>query len=202
MLWSDFEPYVHPFVIGCPEPVMTHHIRLAAIEFAKKTLCWNVWLEDATTDGTSYVELDPGTGNQIVKVKKVLINGLEWGVSETTHGISLEAAGDQTSRYCYTLDNKSLFINPIQPSGVTVKTFAALTPTIKASKLDSAMDEHIQDIADGAIARIKRINGQTFSDMTGSAVHEAAFRSRINVVGAKVARGQLAAKLIRKPRFI
>lgn len=45
MIWADFFPYVLPAVRGCPEPVAEHHIRLAAIDFCRRTLCWQQLLD-------------------------------------------------------------------------------------------------------------------------------------------------------------
>ena len=51
MKWSDFGPYVLPHVIGCPDPTMEQHVRLAAIEFFRRTLSWREVLDAVLTDG-------------------------------------------------------------------------------------------------------------------------------------------------------
>ena len=33
MKWSDFGPYVLPHALGCPDPTMEQHVRLAATAF-------------------------------------------------------------------------------------------------------------------------------------------------------------------------
>lgn len=45
MIWADFFPYVLPAVPNCPDPVLEHHVRLAAIEFCRRTLCWQQILD-------------------------------------------------------------------------------------------------------------------------------------------------------------
>ena len=65
MKWSDFSPYVLPHVIGCPDPTMEQHVRLAAIEFFRRTLSWREVLDSVLTDGTERVELEAPTGAQV-----------------------------------------------------------------------------------------------------------------------------------------
>jgi len=200
MQWSDFGPYVHPFVIGCPEPVMTHHVRLAAIEWCRRTLCWTEWLDDVSTESTPETEIDPGRNRQIIKIKHVLVGGKDWGLVEPNYGIRL-ALQQSSEEFCFTEDQKVLQIHPLQPTNTTVRVRAALAPTLQAPSMDRVLDEHAQDIAEGAIASIMRLPGQSFSSMGDSVVHEAAFRGRIKTIALKKSRGLMAAKMYRAASF-
>lgn len=200
MQWADFGPYVHPYVIGCPEPVMTHHVRLAAMEWCRRTLCWTEWLDEVGTELTPEVEVDVGRDRQIIKIKQVLVGGKEWGLVEPDYGIRL-ALEDSTEEFCFTDDQKTLQVYPLQLMNTPVKIRAVLAPTLQAPSLPKALDEHAQDIAEGAIASIMRLPGQTFSNMGDSAVHEAAFRGRIKTIALKKSRGLMAAKLYRASEF-
>jgi hypothetical protein len=200
MQWSDFGPYVHPFVIGCPEPVMVHHVRLAAIEWCRRTLCWVEWLDDVGTELTPETEIDPGKDRQIIKIKHVLVDGKEWGLVEPDYGTRL-ALQDSKDEFCFTDDQKTLQIHPLQVMNTPVKIRAALAPTLGAPSMDKVLDEHAQDIASGAIASIMRLPGQSFSNMGDSAVHEAVFRGRIKTIALKKSRGLMAAKLYRPASF-
>ena len=62
--------------------------------------------------------------------------------------------------------------------------------------------QHMQDIAHGAVASIKRIPGQPFSDLAGSPVHQAMFEARVSTVAAKHSRGVMAAKMRSFPKFL
>ena len=59
MKWEDFGPFVLPYVVGCPLPTMVHHVRLAAIEFCKRTKCWARNLEPVTAFDPHVVEIEP-----------------------------------------------------------------------------------------------------------------------------------------------
>ena len=69
-------PYVAPNVMGCPIPVMEHHVRLSAIDFCNKTR----WHEDeciAVNIGLGRVLLQPDAGLEIANISRVYADGLE-----------------------------------------------------------------------------------------------------------------------------
>jgi hypothetical protein len=200
MQWSDFGPFVLPYVIGCPQPVLIHHARLATIEWCRRTQCWVEWLEDLQTDGTNQIEIDPNSNRLANKVKTVMIDGKEWGLVDPDYAISL-AQHETNDRFCYTDDGEVLHVYPLQIAGLPVRVRATFTPTKTAATFDDALMDHLQDIAEGAIASIQRLSGQAFSNREDSAVHEAIFRNRIKTIALKVGRGRLAAKLHRASVF-
>lgn len=190
MQWSDFGPYVYPSVIGCPEPVMTHHARLAAIDFCRKTLCWSKRLDAVVTTGSEEVEIEPDTDAQIVKTKTVLVDGREWPLVTADLGIGL-IASQSHQEFCFTENNRVLNVYPIQKAGVPVVVRAAMAPTLSSKSLNNELNEFVEDIAHGVVARIMRL--PTFSNPE-HAIHESMFRNRIKAIAAKVSRGLLAAK--------
>ena len=196
MLLSEFYPYVLPYVIGCPLPLVDHHTRLAAIEFCKKTSCWQKTLDAVSTNGTdNLLEMDQDTGQQIIKVKAVAVDGLTWPLVDAVAGLQLVRSGSQ-QRFCFTQDNKVLHIHPLQAAGVAVQVDAVLAPSRTASAIDDAIgNDYLQDIAHGAVASIQRIPKQEFTDPASAAAEQQQFNSRISSVAAKVARGFMAQKM-------
>lgn len=201
MQWSDFGPYVQPYVIGCPEPVLIHHARLATIEWCRRTQCWVEWLDDLRTDGkTNEIEIDPSLNRLANKVKTVMVDGKEWGQVSPEYGIAL-SQHDTHDRFCYTVDGKILNVYPLQLAGLPVRIRATLTPTATAAAFDDALMDHLQDIAVGTVASIQRLPEQTFTNLQDSAIHESFFRDRIKTIAMKVGRGRMAAKLYRESKF-
>lgn len=198
MQWSDFGPYVHPYVIGCPEPVMHHHARLAAIEFCKKTLCWTKRLDLITTAGFAEVEIEPELQAKIVKAKQVFVGGRKWHLLSAEDGISLAESGTAED-FCFTENGQTIFIYPVQPAGTNVLVRAAMAPTLTAKMLHADLDEYVEDIAHGTVARIMRVPALANSD---HAIHEALFRERIKTIGMKIGRGMLAARLGGEPSLL
>lgn len=202
MKWSDFSPYVLPYVTGCPEPVMEQHVKLAAIEFFRRTLSYRQVLDPVTTDGTALVPLDAPMQTQIIKIKSVTVGDHDFPLVETSHGLELSRT-HPGREFAFTQDGRTLVVYPIQPAGIQVIAEAAVAPSVTSTTLDDAQAmQHMQDIAHGAVASIKRIPGQPFSDLAGSPVHQAMFEARVSTVAAKHSRGVMAAKMRSFPKFL
>lgn len=202
MKWLDFSPYVLPYVIGCPDPTLEMHARLAAIEFFRRTLSWREVLDSAPAEGSEFVELEAPMQTQIIKVKSVSVNGRDFPLVETTHGSELSRT-DTGREFAFTRDNRTLVIYPIQAIGTPVVVEAALAPSITSSTLPDALAQHhMQDIAHGAIASLKRFSGQPFTDPNGAQEQQALFERRISAVAAKHSRGVMAAKLRSRATFL
>lgn len=202
MKWLDVSPYVLPYVIGCPAPTLEMHARLAGIEFFRRTLSWREVLDSIPAEGSEFVELEAPMQTQIIKVKSVSVNGRDFPLVETTHGSELSRT--ETGReFAFTRDNRTLVIYPIQAIGTPVVVEAALAPSITSSTLPDALAQHhMQDIAHGAIASLKRIPGQVFTDPAGAQEQQALFERRITTIAAKHSRGVMAAKMRSFPKFL
>lgn len=202
MKWFDFGPYVLPYVIGCPDPTLEMHARLAAIEFFRRTLSWREVLDSIPAEGSEFVELEAPMQTQIIKVKSVSLNGRDFPLVETTHGSELSRT-DTGREFAFTRGNRTLVICPIQAIGTPVVVEAALAPSITSSTLPDALAQHhMQDIAHGAIASLKRIPGQVFTDPAGAQEQQALFERRISTIAAKHSRGVMAAKMRSRATFL
>ena len=200
--WTEFLPYVLPYVIGCPDPTIEQHIKLAAIDFFRRTLCHRVTLEPEPSSGVTHeVELYPEKGTQIIKIKAVSVGGREFSLVDPAKGMSL-VRSESPSDFVFTQDNLVLQVFPLQAVSTPVVVDVALAPSITAIGLgDTLAAAYLQDIAQGAIASIKRIPGQPFSDLNGSALHQGLFEVRVKTVAAKAARGFAAARISSHGRF-
>jgi hypothetical protein len=195
MRWRDFEPYVLPYVSGCPVPVLEHHARLAAIDWCRKTLVLQRELDEVLTDGeTNQVSFDIPTGMQIVRPLEVTLDGRECTLVTPKLGRSYNRTYCQQD-YCYTDDNATLNVYPLQPIDVPVVVVAALMPALDTSvSIDpDVAGEYANDIALRIIASISALpdigNRQQAIDK------EAEYLARRMTVAAKVSRGTAAAKL-------
>ncbi len=196
MLLSEFYPYVLPYVLGCPLPTVDHHVRLAAMEFCKRTACWQKTLDAIYCNGTdNLVEMDQGTGEQIIKVKAVSVDGFDWPLVDSGNGLKL-VRSDSQQNFCFTQDNKTLQIYPLQIAGVAVQVDAVLAPSRDATAIDDAVgNDYLQDIAHGAVASIQRIPAQEFTDPNSAVAEQQQFNNRMSAIAAKVSRGFMAQKM-------
>jgi hypothetical protein len=203
MKWPDFGPYVLPYVFGCPEPTMEQHVRLAAIEFFRRTLSWRVTLDASVTDGASHeVVLDTPSQSQVIKIKSVSLDGRDLPLVETQHGLDLSRT-DSMGDYAFTLDGRTLLVYPLQAAGAEVRADVALAPSIASTSIpDAPVLPHVQAIAHGAIASIKRLPSVELQDPQGAMMQQALFEARITAVAAKHGRGALAAKMRSRATFL
>lgn len=169
MNWSDFAPYVMPYVIGCPLPVMEAHVRDAAIEFMQETKCWVRTLEPELTGTTAEVDLTPDS--TLARILDV-------------HGVKVDGAD---SDFTVSADGSFVVITPIRDAGLEVVATVAQVLKDDAAQLPDEFRHYARHIAIGAIASIKRIPGQPFSGP--DAEDELRFRSRIKAESARLARG-------------
>jgi hypothetical protein len=199
MQWADFGPYVLPYVIGCPYPTMELHAKLAAIEFCEKAKCWVKPLDPAQTYGQHLLEVDASFEKaRIVDIQLVQVDGVEWPIVDPMVGIR-RAQADDGRAFCFPATG-GVMIYPLQPSGTSVVVTASLVPTLAATSLDALLYEHIDTIANGAIARIMRIPGQTFTGDTG--LFEGIFREGIKTESSRLARGNIAVAQRATPSFM
>lgn len=201
MLWTDFQPFVMPYVVGCPTPILVHHARLVSIDWCRKTLAYTVDLDPVLTDGTETVEMEPESKTQIVKVMTVAVAGKDWELVEPRRGqqfVRSQHPGD----FCFTRDNRSLAVYGVQPAGTEVVVTAALMPDmLRGTGLsDDLASQYADDIAKGIIASIMRL--PAFADPGGAVMHQAMYESRRTTIAAKISRGLAAAKLRNPVSFI
>jgi len=202
MLWSEFNPYVLPYVLGAPDPLIAHHVRLAAIDFCRRTSCYQASLDPVTSDGTVALEIESNTGLQIIKIKAVAVNGRDHPLVDSVGGLKLARANSPMD-FCFTQDNQILQIYPAPAVGVAVVIDAILAPTLTATSLINAVaNAYMQDMALGAIASLQRVPNQPFTDLNSSALMQAQYQARVSATAAKVARGLMGGKMRAHTTFL
>ena len=172
-------PYVLPNVMGCPIPVMEHHVRLSAIDFCNKTR----WHEDeciAVNIGLGRVLLQPDTGLEIISISKVYVDGRE--VRNKTK--QLLDSGSTENFYVVVSDGE-LAINPTPVTDVPVRVVVALRPTMDATTISDELNEWRDGIASGAIARIAALPGQAFTNADMSGYHRDQFDEAVKTAKVK-----------------
>lgn len=193
MIWADFFPYVLPSVRNCPDPVLEHHIRLAAIDFCRRTLCWQQLLdpiEKPAADGlaTEFDLLMPPEA-EVVRLLSVAVDGQSIQLVEASRGVQL-VRRDSGGEFAFTRDRKMVYIQPPPRAGATIEVEAALKPTLDATQFpDDLFDHYAQDIAHGAMATLMLLPKQDWTDLGLGAVHQESFDERIATVAAQVGRG-------------
>ncbi len=197
MIWSDFYSWVLPSVPGSPNPTLDLHIRQAAIEFCRRTLCWVRTLDPVETNGMDIrFDLDLPSQTQAVKLMAVAVNRREYLLVDTQRGLQLVRQGSGAD-FSFTQDKLTLDVHPLRQRGDSIEVDMALAPSFNASSIETDVaSPYVQEIAQGALATLQTIAGVAWSDPGLAAVNKALFNQRVATVAMHFARGQGAARVV------
>jgi hypothetical protein len=182
MKLADFYPYVVPHVPDLPTPTIDLHVRMAAHEFFRRTHAWQVESDpEVIADGVRDYDLSVPAGAQIVKVLRVVADDRDYAKAvRLIDGAILRFSAD-----CLPNTGSSMVVTfAVTPRvGDIGKTWATFP---------DHLDDHIQDIALGAIATLLLTTPERKGDATAYGL---AFSNRIATVGIKLSRSQTRARL-------
>ena len=197
MIWSDFYSWVLPSVPGCPNPTLDLHIRQAAIDFCRRTLCWVRTLDPVEANGMDIrCDLDLPSQTQAVKLMAVAVNGLEYLLVDTQRGLQLVRQGSGAD-FSFTQDKLTLDVHPLRQRGDSIEVDMALAPSFNAGSVETDVaSPHTQEIAQGALATLQMMAGVAWSDPGLAGINKALFNQRVATVAMHFARGQGAARVV------
>ena len=197
MIWSDFYPWVLPSAQGCPNPTLDLHIRQAAIEFCRRTLCWVRTLDPIEANGMDIrFDLDLPSQTQAVKLMAVAINGLEYLLVDTQRGLQLVRQGSGAD-FSFTQDKLTLDVHPLRARGDRIEVDMALAPSFNAISIETDVaSPYVHEIAQGALATLQMMTGVAWSEPNLAAANKLLFNQRVATVAMHFARGQGAARVV------
>lgn len=169
-------PFVMPYVTGCPEDAAIHNIRQSAIEFLDKTGVWQESLPaKLTIAGDARYTLDIPAASAPVKVLSYKLDDVASRVLDGNAAASNVASARL-------VDRETVELSPTpQITGQQMVFVVTLKPTQDAADVTNEVFEHYaQDIADGAVARILKIAGQSWTNLPESKIREAAFNDAVD----------------------
>lgn len=190
--WEEFMPDVLPEVPGCPEIEAEHAIKRAAQEFFKTTHVWRLWLDDVTTlaDEIEYdIELEPESN--LVRTMRATLDGREI-LCTTTAALPADWKTNTSGiRDCiHTVDRTTLILLPPPAADLILKVEASLSPSDHAGGVDDTVfDNHAEDIARGALARLMTKTGRPFTNPFAGQAKRKEFEDAMNVLAIQVQRG-------------
>ncbi len=174
---SDFAPYVLPYVVGCPEPLMEQHVRDTCIDFCSRTSIIQLALDPIDAlQGQIECDLDTPNGTITHLILEAWYEGRPLGqfksgdTSSTAEAFNLLFAGADVyggTPKSVQLTPTNTFMFDVAPfadsiAGVTMKV--ALKPTRTTTTVDDLLfNDYADTIGQGTVSRLMRLPGQTFS---------------------------------------
>lgn len=177
---------VAQIVRRCPEPTLVQAYRDAARKFCLESR----WLRResvfALAADTPQYELTLPTGDEgleIIGVRLVTCadDQSSWpvGASDPT-GWNTNLRPSRPQRYAYVPESQ-IALNPTPDGVYTATTTVQVQPTIDTDDLpDDLLRKWDRALADGAIAYLKTIGGQAWTDAAGAVMYARNFQAQIN----------------------
>lgn len=182
---TNFSTWLVDVLPECPgllADMATHHIRDACIDFCERTWAWRANITGNLVAGTATYALSPPASSQITGVLRALA-APEVGatqqrlrkVGEDAVNAAYPASGPVQAFTMADRDTALFYPTPDDTYGYTVRV--ALRPTAGATQLveDSIYAEYRYTIAQGALARLKRMAGKPWSDSAGAVACQSEF---------------------------
>jgi hypothetical protein len=165
-LWSNFYPYIQPFVPGCPEVVIESHLQEAAAEYIGRSEIWRFEVEnDFTSKNTADYEIDVPTGAILENILVLYIDGQPVKRVTDRH-YALPNTTDTGSPSAFTIyQDAQIKFFPTPDKKYTFSGVGTLKPSLSATGVeDFIFETHGRSIACGAIHRLCAIPGKEWSN--------------------------------------
>lgn len=201
-----FLPYVQPYVLACPKPVMRQAIVDAAIDFCEQTHIIQQILDPLSLEaGTREYELSMPSRQELVMVKRAWFKGTELAPA-AQESVSLASAwrddipgvtattGDPGE--FYQVGQRSIGLHPVpaEDEDEVLTARVALKPTRNATSLEDVLyEDWVEAIRDGALYRLHTTPGQSYTDLPAAANRFAGFMQAVSKAKAQATRGRVQA---------
>jgi hypothetical protein len=195
---------IMPYVPGCPEPTAFAGILKAAQEFCERTRLWRD--EDSfTLTPTSCNVVCAPEGADLFEIEHASLDG------NPLEPISLADLNRRYPRWRELDSGQGQWITQIEPGSVVVvptctgalKLSTFLRPSEEAEQLpDFLARDYRQCIADGALAEILMLPGQSFTDPSRAQFYSLRFEAKLSELTNRSIKGQQRAPTRVRAQFM
>jgi hypothetical protein len=196
---EDFLPYVVPYAVGVPDEVAAHAIRLAAIEWAQVTLSQRRVVTIDAQKGLHDYRIEIDDAYEAITVNSVCYR------ERLLTPLRREQCSPHACGYTYTKPDLLMIYPAADADGAScIKVELTVQMGQDTCFVDRVLyANHAEDLANGALARLLRMKGASWYDLSLAGVHVKAFRQAYSRAKARSARGDISAPLMMTaPRFI
>lgn len=188
---EELFPNVLQYAPSCPEPLMTKHLREAAIQLCKTTRCWRDMDELEVVGAVNVVPaILPYAA--LFQIEKAWFNDCELEPKTFQQDMLMHDEG--MPRYITQASPNSVILDP--PGKGTLKITMFLMPSQNAQELPDFMFEQFpMALAHGALGSLLMLPNQPFSSPQMGAVFAAQFQQVLDRNFAFNLRGQQRARI-------
>jgi hypothetical protein len=164
--WTNFLPYVQPYLPGCPEIVITSHLQEAAADFLARSEIWRYNIEeDFTSKSTSDYDIDVPQNTVIENILSLYVDGCRLSsVTDRHYDRPSTAAQARPLRYSIYQDTQVRFY-PTPDKKYTFEGLCVLKPSLTATGVeDWIFETYGRCISYGAIAYLAQVPGKEWSN--------------------------------------
>lgn len=173
---SAFDSFVLPYAQHAPIPLVRKYVRLAAIEFCERTRCWR---EIVTVNvGAQNEAIVAPAHASIHEIEEATFDGQTLVPTQFTDTTLMERQEEGRPRYVTQTHPNTVALIPWEAGSLTLSLFlkprsdTQMRTAILSGETVDALDvvpefmfnQHAQKIADGALARLLMVPGQTFTN--------------------------------------
>lgn len=158
MLLDAFYPYVLPEVLGCPDPLVSQALRLAATEFCRGSLAWSeIQGPYPLIEGVRDYEMDTPVADAVVaSVQQVWVDDKSLTAMPVDSAVPGSAIKGMPTHFTMSFDASVVSLYPLpSDAAMTLTARVAYAPSMSATTLPDFLGvEWVEVIASGAKARL------------------------------------------------
>lgn len=189
MKWNDALSHVLPSVNGCPDQLAVDHLIKAARDFASRTLVWQYEAPTiSTVAGIADYTLQIPTTEELVRLMLCEVDGSAYLIPNGFTGRQMVRQG--RTNICAVNNPRDFTLSPAPTTaGLAIVTEVAVKPAFSSLKWPDDLDEHIPDIAHGAMATLLCLPNVSWRDEQACVREGALFMARCSATMARVSKG-------------
>lgn len=198
-----FLPSIMPKVPGCPEPSAFFAIIKAAQDFCERTRLWRDSDSFQITETSCNVVCAPD-GSDLFEIENAMLDGKKLdpiSIGDLNRDYPDWRERSQGGRWITQTEHDTVIVVP--KTAGTLALSITLRPSDDAELLPDFLAKHYrQVIADGALAEILMLPGQSFTDPARAQFYSARFESKLNGLFNQSIKGQQRAPTRARAQFM
>ena len=193
-----FLPEAAPWLPGCPNPVITHALRSAAIDFCRRSLAWVVDPAAVLTvaDQQEYDIALPVAETEFVMPRRVFVGGAEVFPLDANNSADIavpvaDLGSGTVTRFDVNGDNQLVLIPAPAADDIEIVTKIAVCPARDGTVMDAVLASiYYEVIASGAIARLAAEENKPWSSPSSAVRRGNMFEAGVTAAKNRDAKGR------------